>query len=252
MRKVTSFVVTIVLLCSLGMLAAGQDRAGAKAQTTPEALVAALYKAHDRNQSPFFQTKSRALIDRYFERSLADLIWKDAKEANGEIGAIEADPLYNAQDTKITGFTIHRAEITGDKAEVLVTFLNYREKSNIVFSLVQTPSGWKISDIKYSKGMHLLGFYKGEAAQAFFEGTYKVGATTATVKPVKMAFEVRWAKGSGVMMFFFDSQTSDGKYVYASEDNGKGTDKFIFDNDLFESGKFVRADGRESTLEKVK
>jgi hypothetical protein len=251
MRTVTLFAVTIVLLCSLGMLAAGQGGAGAKAQTTPEALVAALYKAHDRNQSPFFQTKSRALIDRYFERSLADLIWKDAKEANGEVGAIDMDPLYNAQDTKITGFTIHRAEITGDKAEVLVTFLNFGGKSKIGFSLVQSPSGWKISDIKYSEG-HLLGFYKGEAAQAFFEGTYKVGTTTATVKPVKMAFEVRWAKGSGVMMFFFDSQTADGKYVYSSEDNGKGKDKFIFDNDQFESGKFVRADGRESTLEKVK
>src|SRR5258707_1640225 len=160
MKRVTSFAVTIVLLCSLGMLAAGQGGASAKAQTTPEALVAALYKAHDRNQSPFFQTKSRALIDRYFERSLADLIWKDAKEAKGEVGAIEADPLYNAQDTKITGFTIHNAEITADKAEVLVTFLNFGKKSNIGFSLVQTPVGWKISDIKYSEGMHLLGFYK--------------------------------------------------------------------------------------------
>jgi hypothetical protein len=252
MKTVTHFAVTIVLLCSLGTLAAGQGSAGANSQTSPEALVAALYKAHDREQSPFFQTKSRAPIDRYFERSLADLIWKDVKEANGEVGAIDMDPLYNAQDTKITRFTVHKAEVTADKAEVQVTFLNFRGKSNIGFSLVQTPLGWRISDINYSEGMHLLGFYKGESAQAFFEGTYKVGTTTATVKPVKMAFEVRWAKGSGVMMFFFDSQTADGKYVYASEDNGKGTDKFIFDNDQFESGKFVRADGRESTLEKVK
>jgi hypothetical protein len=252
MRTVTSLAVTIVLLCSLGILAAGQGGASANAQTGPEALVAALYKAHDRNQSPFFQTKSRALIDQYFEPSLAGLIWKDAKDANGEVGAIEADPLYNAQDTKITRFAVHKAEITADKAEVLVTFLNFGGKTNIVFSLRQTPVGWRISDIKYGEGMHLLGFYKGEAAQAFFEGTYKVGTTTATVKPVKMAFEVRWAKGSGVMMFFFDRQTADGKYVYASEDNGKGADKFVFDNDQFESGKFVRADGRESTLEKVK
>jgi hypothetical protein len=252
MKTVTSFAVIIVLLCSLGVFAAGQGGVGVKAQTGPEALVTALYKAHDRNQSPFFQTKSRALVDRYFERSLADLIWKDAKEANGEVGAIDMDPLYNAQDTKITGFTVHKAEVTADKAEVLVNFLNFGRKTDIVFSLLQTPVGWKISDIKYSEGTHLLGFYKGEIPQAFFEGTYKVGATTATVKPVKMAFEVRWAKGSGVMMFFFDSQTSDGKYVYASEDNGKGRDKFIFDNDQFESGKFVRADGRESTLEKVK
>lgn len=35
-----------------------------------------------------------------------------------------------------------------------------------------------------------------------FEGNYQVGNTICTVKPVKMAFELRWAKGDGVMIFF--------------------------------------------------
>src|SRR6185503_2501974 len=49
-----------------------------KRAVSPEALVADLYRQHDRKRSPFFQTRSRALVNNYFAKSLADLIWKDA------------------------------------------------------------------------------------------------------------------------------------------------------------------------------
>ena len=57
-------------------------------QMLPEQLVSNLYRQHKR-QSPFFQTKKRALLDRYFEKQLADLIWKDALSARGEVGAMD-------------------------------------------------------------------------------------------------------------------------------------------------------------------
>jgi hypothetical protein len=85
-----------------------------------------------------------------------------------------------------------------------------------------------------------------------FEGRYKVGTTTCTVKPIKMAFEVRWAKGKGVMRFFFDKTTADGKAVFISEDSGKGTDKFVFDDNRYNSGRFLRADGRTFAVERVR
>lgn len=85
-----------------------------------------------------------------------------------------------------------------------------------------------------------------------FEGRYRVGDTTCTVKPIKMAFEVRWAKGRGAMPFFFDSTTPEGQPIFVSEDFGKGTDKFIFNDNRFSSGKFIRADGRTFAVERVK
>lgn len=68
----------------------------------PTLWVVDLYRQHNRKRSPFFQTRSRALINKYFAKALADLIWKDAMKAKGEVGALGADPLYDAQDTEIT------------------------------------------------------------------------------------------------------------------------------------------------------
>ena len=85
-----------------------------------------------------------------------------------------------------------------------------------------------------------------------FEGNYKVGNTICTVKPIKMAFAVRWAKGRGAMRFFFDSTTSDGKAVFVSEDSGKGMDKFVFDDNRYNSGTFLRADGKIFAVERVR
>src|SRR5687768_25160 len=86
----------------------------------------------------------------------------------------------------------------------------------------------------------------------YFEGKYRVGRTTCIVTPVKMAFEVKWARGKGVMLFFFDSKTPEGQFSYVSEDKGAGRDRFIFDNGRFNSGKFIRADGKQFLVKKFK
>lgn len=85
-----------------------------------------------------------------------------------------------------------------------------------------------------------------------FEGRYKVGNTTCTVAPIKMAFEVKWLKGKGVMHFFFAETTPDGKPIFISEDFGKGRDKFIFDDNRYNVGRFVRADGKVFVVERLK
>jgi hypothetical protein len=90
------------------------------------------------------------------------------------------------------------------------------------------------------------------ASLSEFEGRYKVGNTTCTVVPIKMAFEVKWIKGRGVMNFFFDKTTPDGKSIFVSEDFGKGRDKFIFDNNFYNSGIFIRADGKVFKVVKLK
>ena len=217
-----------------------------------EALVADLYKQHDAKKSPFFQTKSRALVDKYFTKQLADMIWKDAVNSAGELGALDADPLYDAQDTQIKNFAVGRADVKSETANVPVTFTNFGEKKTLTFSLKRVGDAWKIDNIKYSADHNLVKWLKSAEVNdnravtsptGEFEGKYLVGDTTCTVRPVKMAFEVRWAKGSGVEMFFYKDGTS-----FESEEGANGTNSFVFDDENYNSGTFYRADGKEFAI----
>lgn len=130
------------------------------ATAEPDEVVADLYKQHDADKSPFFQTANRALVDKYFAQSTADLIWQDAIDSAGEVGALGADPLYNAQDTDIKNFKIGKGEIKGKSATVTVTFTNFGEKQTLEFDLVQEKGNWKIENIKYDDGSSLLQILK--------------------------------------------------------------------------------------------
>ncbi|HEX8775255.1 MAG TPA: hypothetical protein VF735_16915 [Pyrinomonadaceae bacterium] len=125
----------------------------ARAASTPDAIVKDLYAAQKASSGPFFQTKSRALVDKYFTKDFADLIWKDAVDAKGEVGAIGFDPLYNAQDTEITAFKIGKpmyGEGNLDAADVPVTFRNMGKDETVLFRLERNSQKiWKISDIYY-------------------------------------------------------------------------------------------------------
>jgi hypothetical protein len=127
---------------------------------SPDALVRDLYRVHNQKHSPFFQTRSRALLYKYFEKSLADLIWKDAVTSKGEVGVIDGDPLYDAQDMKITHFAIASPHYEADRALVDTTFENYGQKKTITFVVVKVAGGWRIRDILYGEGRTLLSEFK--------------------------------------------------------------------------------------------
>lgn len=235
---------------------AGTPNAGSaqSAATLPETLVSDLYKVHDAKKSPFFQTKDRALVDKYFTKPLADLIWKDATSTKNEVGAIDGDPLYNAQDTEIKNFAVGKGDVKGDKATVPVTFTNFDRKVTINFSLVTVNGGWKIDNILYGEGDSLMKWLKDTydkkpdtSPTGEFQGKFQVGPTTCTVKPVKMAFEIRWAKGSGVEMFFFKSGNT-----FETEPKDGETNSFVFDDESYNTGTFYRADGTTFPVKRVK
>ncbi|MEO6654861.1 MAG: DUF3828 domain-containing protein [Pyrinomonadaceae bacterium] len=235
---------------------AGTPAAGSgESQTVAaEALVADLYKQHDAKKSPFFQTKDRALVDKYFTKATADLIWKDAVSSKGEVGALDGDPLYAAQDMEIKNFAIGNANVKGETATVPVNFTNYGQKNTITFLLKMVSGSWKIDDIKWPEGDSMVKVIKdnypspsNNTKSNEFEGKFQVGDTTCTVKPVKMAFEVRWAKGSGVEMFFF----KDGYTFESSPDKGE-PNRFEFDDENYTTGIFYRADGKTFPVKRAK
>jgi hypothetical protein len=158
MIKSTQLVVLTLILCTSAAAVCAQSTAAAA--NTPDALVGDLYRAHKQKRGPFFQTRSRALVDKYFAKPLADLIWKDAVTSKGEVGAIDGDPLYDAQDFEIKNFAIGKPTIDGTNAKVNVTFVNIGEKKTIVFLLTKGAAGWRINDIDYGGGRTLVSEFK--------------------------------------------------------------------------------------------
>ncbi|MFN2578530.1 MAG: hypothetical protein ABR607_12660 [Pyrinomonadaceae bacterium] len=127
---------------------------------SPDALVRELYRVHNQKHSPFFQTRSRALLYKYFEKNLADMIWKDAVKSKGEVGVLDADPLYDAQDIKIKHFTIAGPRYESNRALVDANFENFGQKKTITFIVVKGPTGWRIRDILYGEGRTLTSEFK--------------------------------------------------------------------------------------------
>ncbi len=220
--------------------------------TEPETLITELYKLHDAQKGPFFERK-RANIDRFFAKPLADMIWKDEQRPNDEVSAMGADPLYDGQDIEIKNFKVGEGEEAADKATVNVTFENFGKKQTITFMMIRQGADWKISDIKYPGGYTLAGVYRENFAEpgkpadpsptGEFEGSYRVGPTSCTVTPVKMAFEVRWVKGSGSEIYNFEGRDEKGYNFVAEPEPGK-YNVFTFKDENYDSGSFTRADGK--------
>ncbi len=137
-----------------------------KAQTTdtaPDALLKDLYKTHEKDSGAIVQGKNRAILDKYFDKNLADLIWKDMTTNKEEVGVIDFDIFYNAQDADVKNLVVGTPKIDGDKASAVVTFENFKEKNTLTYSLIKEKGAWKISDIDYGQGNTLLKYFKEDS-----------------------------------------------------------------------------------------
>jgi hypothetical protein len=150
-------VIAVVMLPGLSGSAA-QGRKSIK-QMSPREVVADLYRQH-KQRSPFFQRRSRALLDKYFARELANLLWQDAHSSGDEVGALDGDPLFNAQDMDIKNFSIQEG-IGGPRMVVVpVSFENLGQKHEIKFRLFSGGGTWRIANIEYDDGSTLLDILK--------------------------------------------------------------------------------------------
>ncbi len=161
MKKIKATLVVVLLLMGLAPIANVKIQAQGVTHSSPNGLVADLYKVHNQKRGPFHPGHG-ALLYKYFEKSLADMIRKDAADSarKHEVGVIDGDPLYDAQDMEIKNFAIGKASHESGKAKVPVTFENLGEKKTITFALVNGSSGWRISDIDYGEGRTLVGEFK--------------------------------------------------------------------------------------------
>ncbi len=134
------------------------------ATSAPDAVVKNFYATHDAGKSPFFQTKNRALVDRYFMKEMADLIWKDAlcQVKSGGICNLDFNVPYatNGGDRRdATQFQIGKPEYgegNSQLADVPVSFKLFAAQDKnaptitILYRLEQDKNKvWKISDVYF-------------------------------------------------------------------------------------------------------
>jgi len=141
----------LLLLLSVGFCSGSL---AAEAENAKE-LVAKLYAAQNANESPLAHPGDKEKLGVFFDSTLSGLIVKDQKEAGEEVGRLDFDPIYDAQDTEIQDFKIAPPKVNDDATEVVVTFKNMGEPQQIVFVLRETESGTRISDIRYADGRTL-------------------------------------------------------------------------------------------------
>jgi len=73
-------------------------------------------------------------VGAYFEKGLLPLYLKEEAESRGEVGKLEVDPLYYAQDVEIKDFSVVLVAKQKDSAEVAASFKNLGTSKKIVFS----------------------------------------------------------------------------------------------------------------------
>jgi hypothetical protein len=138
------------------MLTAATTFAG---ELSPKDLVAQFYQTHGSKHDPLDETQ---LLGRYFDAALLKLYLNDKREAKGEVGRLDGDPLYNAQDMEIRDFSVSAPEMVGGETRVTVHFKNLGKPTRVEYILSRAAAGWRISDIRYDDGSSLKKILEGK------------------------------------------------------------------------------------------
>jgi len=209
-------IVVLIALLTFSAIGLAQPR---KKEVTPNVIVRDLYAAHKNGAGPFFQTKNRALVDRYFRKDLADLIWKDAVSAKGEVGAIDFDPLYGSQDPQITNFIIMDTGWGGDskygpadEAVVQVTFKDSGKERMVSYQFKQgRDKVWKIYDVHYRSAdseVKLAGLLARASAAS------QTSASQSEVQQIRGELQV--GKTQSLILYFGSESGDYASYCFAN------------------------------------
>ncbi|RUM19281.1 DUF3828 domain-containing protein [Rhizobium vallis] len=114
---------------------------------TPKALLQALYSfdaaSSDDSPSPY---------SAFFSDHLNKILQADLdKTAEGDVGAIDFDPVIAGQDGEASDLRIGQPILLNGRAEVEVQFRN-GENVTLYYRLVKEHGGWKVEDIANQQG----------------------------------------------------------------------------------------------------
>ncbi|WP_288425553.1 hypothetical protein [uncultured Spirosoma sp.] len=163
-----------VLLCSIVVLSIAGCQSKPKQQNTPtettitadsaaslakrpgpdaprsaaDRLVRALYFEHQKTENPFRTTSDQALVEQFFTKPTAALIWKSKPTLKKEL-------LFKAPDSEVKKTWVEPAAVGGSRAVVYTTFEEKGRKKEIRLELTQTAGRWRIEEMTYPDGSRL-------------------------------------------------------------------------------------------------
>ena len=82
-----------------------------------------------------------------------------AAEKAGEVPLLNGDPFIDAQDWEISNLKTTVKSTGANTAIATVAFTMFMKPRTVTLSLVTTPAGWRISDIRWARGS-LRALYK--------------------------------------------------------------------------------------------
>lgn len=149
----------VVTLCYCCLVLVGAQ--SVRRADSADAVVRELYRVHSSGNGSVFEGRSRRQLDRFFSRDLADQIWKELTTHSDEVGNLDFDPLYNAQEILVSRFQVGKPSVEGDRAAVPVSFNNAGRLTKINFRLRYDGGAWKIENLVYDDGSDLVKILNG-------------------------------------------------------------------------------------------
>ncbi|GAB3980852.1 hypothetical protein GCM10028806_49320 [Spirosoma terrae] len=114
-----------------------------------------MYFEHNVKENPLREKKDRSLIDQFFAKPTADLIWNDAQRGTGKINRAKINLLFNASDEAVKKIWVEPAAVGDTRAIVYVTFQQNGNPVELKVDLLQVSGRWRITDIIYPDGKQL-------------------------------------------------------------------------------------------------
>ncbi len=83
-----------------------------------------------------------------FDTRLTGLIRRDQQAAEGEVGALDQDPVCDCQDfDRLKALRVQLQPVSPGRSRALVSFQNGTAHVVLTYTLVMEPGGWRVADI---------------------------------------------------------------------------------------------------------
>ena len=118
-------------------------------RSAADRLVRALYFEHNKKENPFQEKKDRTLVDQFFAKPTADLIWSDALKSPGKVNRSKINLLFNTPNVAVKKTWVLPAIVGGSRAIVYVTFENKGKAEEVKIDMQQIGGRWRITEMVY-------------------------------------------------------------------------------------------------------
>lgn len=129
---------------------------------SPQQLLHELYRVHAQGNGPLLDPAATRERRRFFTESLAAALDAALAGPADELGPLDFDPFYNAQETELGALDFAVAKVGGDRTVGIARFENAGDPIEIAYTIVRQPRGWFIDDIDYGEGRTLRKVLVGE------------------------------------------------------------------------------------------